>query len=266
MFKILNDLFNFKINFALMFFYLSKILLFIIKPLVWIVFLLLFAVFTKDELKRKKRIIFSLLTAFFVSNTVLVNEIGLLFEKENSEISNNQYEIGLVLGGFASFDSALNRTVFYEANDRLMQTLVLYKKGIIKKIMISSGSGSILNQNNKEANAVKLYLENINIPDSAIIIENQSRNTLENIDFSFKIIDSLKIKSKVLVISSAWHLPRVKLCCAEKNVDYFATNYISDRNRKYSIGDFLIPSSIALQHFELLLKEGFGYLTYLTKT
>jgi uncharacterized SAM-binding protein YcdF (DUF218 family) len=147
-----------------------------------------------------------------------------------------------------------------------MQALHLYHQGVISKIMISSGSGSIINQKNKEADAVYRYLRDIHIPDSNLIIENKSRNTLENIEFSYQILDSLNYKGDVLIITSAWHLPRTKLCAQDKKADFFASNFISDQKRDYSPMNLLVPSPKAMSNFELLLKEWIGYLMYLIKT
>jgi len=249
-----------------MFFYLSKILLFLIKPLVWVFLLLLSALFSKEERKTKKRVFWGFLILFIASNNFLVNETLLIYEGHSKMKLDSNYEIGLVLGGFSKKDTSLNRTVFFDANDRLMQAIKSFKQGQIKKIMISSGSASVLHQELKEAGAVYHYLKEIGIPDSCIIIENQSRNTLENIEFSKSILDSKGIKSKVLVFSSAWHLPRVKLCLRNKmKADLFPCNFLSDKKRDYSPSNLLVPTAAALSNTELLFKEWVGYVFYWIK-
>lgn len=249
-----------------MFFYLSKILLFLIKPLVWVFLLLLAALFSKEESKMKKRVFWGFLLLFISSNNFLVNEALLLYEDHDKPALDSSYEVGLVLGGFSKKDTSLNRAVFYDANDRLMQAIKALKQGQIKKIMISSGSASVLYQDMKEADAVHEYLNEIGIADSNIIIENQSRNTHENILFSQKILDSLGIQSKVLVFSSAWHIPRVKLCLKNTmQADLFACNFLSDKKRDYSPSNLLVPTAAALSNTELLFKEWVGYVFYWIK-
>lgn len=249
-----------------MFFYLSKILLFLIKPMIWVMVLLLGAILTKDEFKRKKRLIIATLLLFIVSNSFLVNEALLFYESDGTEQLDSSYEVGLVLGGFSKKDTILDRTVFFEANDRLMQAIKLYKDGKIKKLMISSGNASVLHQELKEADAVHDYLLSIGIPDSAMIIENQSRNTLENIQYSKKLLDSLGIKSRVLVFTSAWHIPRTELCTNNNlKVHFYATNYMSDGRRDFSPDNLLVPSATAMSKLEMLLKELVGYVFYLLK-
>jgi uncharacterized SAM-binding protein YcdF (DUF218 family) len=249
-----------------MFFYLSKILLFLIKPLVWVFFFLLGALFSKEEHKTKKRIFVAFVVLFISSNNFLVNEALLLYENQEIPALDSNYKIGLVLGGFSKKDTNLNRTVFFDANDRLMQAIKALKTGMIQKIMISSGNASVLHQELKEADAVHEYLLDIGIPDTCIIIENQSRNTIENILYSQKILDSLGYKSKVLVFSSAWHLPRVKLCLKNRmDADLFPCNFLSDRKRDYSPSNLLIPTAAALSNTELLFKELVGYVFYWIK-
>lgn len=233
--------------------------------MVWVLLFLFSAWFTKEDAKRKRRLIKGLLILFVFSNGVIVNELVLLYESEGTKDFKPRYDYAIVLGGFSKMDSSLNRPVFYEANDRLMQALSLYYQGKVGKLIISSGSGSLLKQDEKEADAIAMYLKSINIPDSAIIVENKSRNTSENIKYSSEILDLLKVNSTVLVISSAWHLPRVQLCEENRSFDYFATNYIADRKRDYSIDAYIVPSVKAMMIMELMIKEWVGYVTYAIK-
>ena len=250
-----------------MFYNLSKILLFLIKPLVWVVFVLLRAIFTKDEFKRKRRLIIATLILFIFSNSFLVNEALKVYESKGTKELDSVYNVGMVLGGFSTRDLNTGRTVFFESSDRFLQTLKLYHEGKIKKILISSGSASVMNQKVKEADAVHDYLVSIHVPDSNIIVENQSRNTLENAKYSLAILDSLNIKTGILVISSAWHLPRAKLCFNKREgIDFYATNFYSKPIHDFSPDNLLVPSAEALVKSEYLLKEWVGYLIYWLKS
>lgn len=261
---------EFQCNFVIfadkMFFFLSKVLLFLIKPTVWIAAILIAAIVTKDEFKRKRRLIIATVLFFVLSNNFLVNQAYLMYEDQGTEELDSSYEVGLVLGGFSRKDTFLKRAVFYEANDRLMQAIKLYKEGRIKKIMVSSGSAEVYHQELKEADAVCEYLRDIGIPDSCIIKENQSRNTLENILYSKEILDTMGIKGRVLVFSSAWHLPRVRLCLNNHlDADLYATNQKADQRKDYSAYNLIIPNASALANSEFLLKEWVGYVFYMIK-
>ncbi|RYG16752.1 MAG: YdcF family protein, partial [Chitinophagaceae bacterium] len=102
----------------------------------------------------------------------------------------------------------------------------------------------------------------LHIPDSVIIIEKESRNTKENFKYAIGILKGLnKPDAKILVITSAWHIPRTKLLAEKqgmKNVVYYPTNSLKDN---YSFEDYLLPQAKAIMGWELLIKEWVGYLT-----
>ena len=67
--------------------------------------------------------------------------------------------------------------------------------------------------NHSEAFVMRSYLyKNGMIPMSDIILENKSKDTIENIKNVKKILDKLKIRN-ITLITSNWHLSRVMLIC-----------------------------------------------------
>ena len=89
----------------------------------------------------------------------------------NNKSIEKTYDFGIVLSGMGKYDPALNRFNFFRSSDRLWQTITLYKQGIIKKIIISGGSGSILHPNQRESVYLRDYLITIDIPKSDILID-----------------------------------------------------------------------------------------------
>ena len=66
-----------------------------------------------------------------------------------------------------------------------------------------------LEDNFREADFIAKNLVDLGIPPSDILIENRSRNTIENAAFSKKLIDQLGgIRSRAVLITSAFHIPR----------------------------------------------------------
>ncbi|RYD70404.1 MAG: YdcF family protein, partial [Sphingobacteriales bacterium] len=131
----------------------------------------------------------------------------------------------------------------------------MYRKGKVRKILITSGNASLTDNQIKEADLVQKFLRDICIPDSDVIIENQSRNTIENAKFSNQIIQKKFPDAKVLVVTSAWHVPRARLIfdrVFKNKPDYLPTNYSGKTN--YSFDDF-IPDPGVLSSWELLFKE-----------
>ena len=242
-----------------MVFILSKLLLFLIKPVIWIFALLLIAAFNKTARYRKNILYLAIGIFFLFGNEFLV---GMVMNAYQADYPNKaQYDVGIVLGGFGGLNKRNNKIAFYSAGDRLFQAIALYKQGDIKKILLSGGNASLTDNKIKEADLAIDYLKLIGIPDSAILVENQSRNTLENARNSCKIIDRYKSDAKILVITSAWHIPRAKLIFdrfAKGKIEYYPTDFSG--STIFDFDDYIIPSAGAMACWETLLKEWIGLL------
>lgn len=231
--------------------------MFLISPLVWVCVLLILALISKKSTRSKRLLKVALLVLFIFSNTFLVRKVFNAYEAKYPK--EQQYDVGILLGGFSNINKLNQQIVFTSAGDRFLQTVALYKQGKIKKILITSGSSNLIHKEIKEADLVRNYLNKIGIPDSAILIENQSRNTIENAKFSKELINKINPQAKILVITSAWHIPRAKLIFSkffEKDIQFYPTNHIG--KTEYDLSDFIIPSSEALSNWNLLLKEWLG--------
>ena len=240
-----------------MFFILSKLLLFLLKPIVWIIFMMIWALSTKNKFKRKNRLLFATIFLFFFSNTFLIGKIANAYEPDYPV--NQQYDVGIVLGGYANLNKRNKEIEFSWTGDRLDQALLLYKKSIIKKMLISGGSGKLLREEAKEGDVVVRYLKQIGIPDSAILIENRSRNTLENAQYSLDMVHKSNPNGKILVITSAWHIPRSRIIFgrfSKVDIDYYPTNFLG--KVEYDFSDYIIPDPTALAKWDFLLKEWVG--------
>lgn len=172
-----------------------------------------------------------------------------------------KYDVGIVLGGFGGENERIHQIEFGAAGDRLMQGLKLLKNGTIKKLLTSGGNAFLTKNKVKESDLTVQYLRTIGIPDSLIIFENQSRNTIENAKYSKQILDSLHLSNDVLVVSSAWHLPRVKMIFDKQFGDrafYYPANYLG--NTRYDFDDYVLPNPEAFGKIHLLIKEWVGLL------
>ena len=122
-----------------------------------------------------------------------------------------KYDVAIVLGGLIAYDQRLDRIQFSHGADRLFQALRLYKKGIVKRILLDGGSGN-LDGTTIEAPILHKYLSEIGIPDSAILSEPHSRNTHENALFAKKILDSVAPNGQYLLFTSGYHMHRALGC------------------------------------------------------
>ena len=89
-----------------MFFIVSKLLAFIITPIIWIIGLLFYSIFSKNQLRKRKSLIFTLVLLLFFTNSFLFDEAMRQWEipaTKDSELSIT-YNAGIVLGGIIAFD------------------------------------------------------------------------------------------------------------------------------------------------------------------
>ncbi len=248
-----------------MFFIISKLLAFIIAPVVWVTILLIWAMLAKDPKKKRKLVIITFVVFYFFSNSFIIDEFMRPYETPAVQESALQgpYDAGILLGGMIEYDPTFTRPTFNRAVDRMMQAITLYKDGKIKRILISGGSGSILEKDVLESVILKKYLIKMGIPDSVIITEKYSKNTHENALFCKPLVDSLNKNGKYLLITSGFHMPRAVRCFQKVGIN--VTPYSTDRcsgPRKFVFDHLLIPATGALDEWNVLLHEWLGFITY----
>ena len=244
-----------------MFFIVSKLLSFLIKPTFWILSLMIAGILNNS--RRKLFMIFALITFLFFSNDFIFNIIVKKWEAPQNSITNfdKQYEAGILLGGFSDYDYKKNKHNFKKEADRLIYTVQLYNQGIIRKIFISGGNGNLFNNNYKESETIKDFLIQNKIDSNDIIIENQSRNTKENAIYSANILDK---KNEYILVTSAVHMKRSILCF--KNVGLKIIPFSVDNSISFSSNEIeyiLLPRSRVLENWEELIHEIIGYYVYL---
>lgn len=247
-----------------MFFLFSKLLAFIIMPLVWIITLLIIALLTKNEIRKKKCLRWCLGLLLFFSNSFIFDEVVRQWEIPATHYENlKTYNAGILLGGMIKYDKAYDRLQFYRTSDRLIQTVELYKRGYIKKIIFTGGSGSVLHPDEKEGAYVKRYLLTLGIPEQDFYIENESKNTHENALFTRQLIDKEKVTGPFLLITSAFHMRRSLGCFRKAGI--VADPYSTDRYagpRKFEFDHLFIPDVSALNDWQNLIHEIVGFITY----
>ena len=252
-----------------MFFYLSKIVAFLFSPLVWVFFLLIYSLITKVEGRAKKLRIIALVVLYICSNAFIVDECFRAWEPVTPDIDlmDTKYEGAIVLGGIGDIDLRLKKIKFGHSADRLFQTLPLYYKGRVNKIIFTGGSGSIEFPEKLEGLYVKKYLKSIQFPDSGLIVEARSKNTFENAVFTKTILDSLKLDGHFLLVTSAYHMPRALAVFKKagyKNISPYLTNR-SSGIRRFTFDHLFIPNPGVLFALDHLIHEWIGYVIYKIK-
>src|SRR5438046_2749559 len=88
-----------------MFFILSKLLVYFIFPLTWVVFLFIGYLLSKSPTRKKKLLIATILVFIVFSNPFLLNFFARHWEPEPMTIpAGTKYSCAIVLGGFVAAD------------------------------------------------------------------------------------------------------------------------------------------------------------------
>jgi uncharacterized SAM-binding protein YcdF (DUF218 family) len=249
-----------------MFFIISKILNFLNYPLTWVVIILLSGIIFRKRFQRKALIAaFAILLVF--SNQFIFAIAMRLWEKPARHTNEMPtYDVGIVLGGMSSYDPNYDRIQAYRGIDRLLQALELYHKGIIKKIFISGGSGSLIFPDMLEGVYLKNYLITIGVPEEDVLSENQSKNTRENAIYTKKALTEANLEDKkLLLITSGYHVKRAQACFSKEGLitDYYSVDRITgDGPIRKDLDFLLIPSSETLFLWSALLHEWIGVVAY----
>jgi len=246
-----------------MFYIASKLFSFLSQPIIWIFILLIISLFYKS--KRKKILIISISLFYFFGNSFIADEFARLWEVKRFTPSKT-YDVGIVLGGIADYDKITKAHNFNKNADRLMDAEQLYHKGTIKKIMLSGGNGLLFNDGYIESEAMRNHLLANKIPLKDIIIENSSRNTIENALNSSEILKEKYNKGTFLLITSANHMRRAQLCFNKANLE--VTAFPTDCTNSYRSTGYdymLFPRVEALDRWQDLIHEWIGYIVYKMK-
>jgi uncharacterized SAM-binding protein YcdF (DUF218 family) len=227
----------------------------------------LLAYFLKNKRWKKVFFILGIGYLFFFSNRFIVNEALLLWEVPPTPIRelDTHYEVGIVLGGMVnSKREPKDRVYFYRGVDRINHAIQLYKRGIVRKILVSGGSGSMVGDQQKEADDLARYLLMCEVKKEDILVENKSRNTYENALYSTRILKNEGLDNKkLLLFTSASHLRRAILCFEKMDLDVegFSTDFYGNE-RSFTPDRLFIPDPTAFSDWQMIIKEIEGLIFY----
>lgn len=246
-------------------FLLGKLFLLLLKPLTWIIVLFLISLVSKNPKRRKRCFVTGFLLLIFFSNPFFFRLFAKGYEKKPVTLTtNDKYQAGIVLGGFVSYNVKTEEAYFNPASDRFIETALLYKKGNIGKIIVAAGNGYIVKHNFQEASFIKERLVELGISSQDIFTDGLSRNTYENAINSKNICDSLHLGGPFLLISSAMHLPRAEnLFIKQKlTIRSYPCDFITKNLANNFWEDYLLPSSLTMNNWDIFIKELCGLLIY----
>ena len=245
--------------FTKVFFVLSKILSFLIDPFFWIIIFLALGLFGRIKYRRRKYLLTAIIFILFFSNG-LVYRIIFNNWKINHDIKNEKFEYGILMGGMINLSSTKENIQFNKDNDRLLNTIELYHKKTISKILITGASGS-LSSDMKEAEILKSYLESVDIKAKDILTETKSKITYENAVFTTVLINNERRNKTCLLITSDYHMRRSMACFTQTGLNVTPFCKKAEKTH-FDLETILIPQSNILFKWKVLFHEIIGYYTY----
>jgi len=249
-----------------MFFTLSKTLLHLLLPVVWVLGILIWAFLAKSQKRRKTLLGIGIVLFLVFSNDALVMRAYQLWEYPIYSISSIQkeYDVAVVLGGFTDLTKQPRDRVYLgQGADRLMHALFLYRMGKVKKILASGGSGIPNFKDAMEAERIRDLLITCQMDTNDILMETRARNTYENARFSSEIIRENFPNGNVLVFTSAFHCRRAQACFEKQgmHVDMFPVDF-RFTDPYFNLEKTVIPSNGAWEKWGVLIHEIAGYIIY----
>lgn len=246
-------------------FILLKLLLLLFRPLLWIILLFIYGLFSKKDNRKKLAYRSALLLLLFFTNPFLIRKLLGMYEAAPVQLAPSQtFHAGILLGGLVSYSPADKKGYFNEVSDRFIQTALLFKKGHINHIIVAAGNGYITKNNFSEALFIKENLVSLGIPPEKIYTDSESRNTLENALNTKRVSDSAHLTGPYLLISSAMHLPRAAKVFRKAGIEavLYPCNFLSRGAGNNFLEDYLFPSAEALNRWDSLIKEWAGTAAY----
>jgi uncharacterized SAM-binding protein YcdF (DUF218 family) len=250
-----------------MFFYLSKIIWFILQPSS----LLLLGVCIGIWLVRWGRIEAGL--RWLTGSMIALGIVGVtaLSDIITSPLQNRfprpdlaalQIDGIIVLGGAEDTRPGLRELMsLNEAGERVTEAVALARRFPTAKLVWSGGSGNLLTERISAAERALALFEAFGIARDRIVLEDASRTTDENARLTR---DSVKPKpgQRWLLVTSAWHMPRAVGCFRQAGFEVVA--WPVDYRTPEDVNWLQVFGSVpdGLRRFDTMTREYVGLLAY----
>ena len=248
-------------------FYLSKFLWSFINPFnILLIFIFIGILFHWLLKYRIYKLFYFIALIIFIFTAVMPtgNLLFYLLEKnyQNQELLPKKVNGILVLSGATNpgLSREYNQIHLNDSVERLTESIKLIQIFPESKVIFSGGSGSITNVKLTHAAIAKNFYKQLNVNTKKIIFEDKSRNTYENILFSFEIAKPQEEENWIL-ITSAFHMNRA-MNIAEK-IDWklipYAVDFKTPKSFSWSLS-FAFFSN--LSDFQYAAHEWTGLIAY----
>ncbi|RCH55272.1 hypothetical protein DJ568_08795 [Mucilaginibacter hurinus] len=242
-----------------MYFILSKLLLVLILPLTWVVVLLVAGLIVKRPGLKRWLLVTGVMLLLLFSNRLLLRCFSSWWDVPPREVADGRvYSAAIILGGYAQEDSE-GKGYFGPSANRFIQAVKLKNAGNVQHLVITGGNAGLNPSAFREGAWVQQQVKHFNVPDSAVLVDPDSRNTLENALYTRRLLDSSKLKPPYLLVTSVYHMRRSQYIFrkAGMSVVPYACEFNGDSEVSW---DDLLPDAAVMPAWNLYIKEMVGYL------
>ena len=250
-----------------MFFFLSKILWFVINPFnIILIFLISGWLLIYKKPKMAKWLVGAALFLIFLTGLSPLSDLMMHALENRIPAGTIPAKIDgiIVLAGMVDMEYSRGELIeLTEQADRIVEGIILARKHPEARLIITGGSGNLRQgEKYREADYLKKLSISLGVDKDRLIVERDSRNTHEHAVAMSKMLYS---KGQWVLITSAFHMPR-SLGCFKKEglnvmpypVDY-KTNLHVFNNLEW---DSFLPTSGNQSRFSVALHEWLGLIAY----
>jgi len=168
------------------------------------------------------------------------------------------YSAIVVLGGAIGAAVPPQRPLpeLFDSSDRVWHAARLFHEGLAPRIIVSGGTYAVetglLTKAQTEAMAMREFLVALSVPEAAIVMEENSVNTVENMRFTRTLVGV----GRVAIVTSAYHMPRAmrRARGAGLNAEAFPTDWqVVSANTPW--WEWMMLSASALTDSSIAIKE-----------
>lgn len=251
-----------------MFYFLSKRLDLLLSPLTWaIVFLALAIPWRKRSVRvwRRKRIFgaLGLLMLCVPSMEVVSAALARGLEQRVAPTFDPEavYDAVVLLGGVSDerMTAESHQPAYNDNVERAVMTARLLREGRAKVAIVSGAAEEPALAQFGEARVLADQLEEWGIGRDRILLEERARNTRENATYVAEMVRARGMR-KVLVVTSAFHMPRAQACfrAVGLDVDVLPVDYRISAGGKRDV----FPQARPLFQSTSMLREMLGLVVY----
>lgn len=242
--------------------YLHKILPYLVYPITFIIFFLIWG-----SISRKRLPIFAALFLLVITSSPIIST-GMVQYLERAELRKSPTDIQdadaiVVLSGMIQPIQGFHGLMYEWGDpDRFFGAIELMKANKAKKIIFTGGKMPWQSDEIKsEGEVLSKFASEFGIPTSQIIVTKNVQNTKDEALAVKEILNNSK-DQKIILVTSAFHMPRSKKLFENEGIE--VQTYPVDY--KVGISELtpmsFLPSADAFQHFQFAWRELIGRLYY----